>query len=134
MSIKASLLVAEEITFDPENRCHSVRNVLNGIAVTMFPTAMITDILIKFMFSDMNYNNTGSIHVYAPDGILIVNSPILEIRNYRSQVAVPGMEARVQMRYAVTEEGTYFYKLMVDQSVIAEYPLYVHLRGRQDGS
>jgi hypothetical protein len=127
MEIKANIIVGKEIKFDPYQGSHSINSVLNSLQVPLFPSAIITNVMIKMLLPTNDY--LGSVHmdVVAPDQIIVTSCAEIDIKNYRSAASIPGMDACIQLRFAVTEEGNYFYRLMAYDKVITEYPLFISL-------
>lgn len=124
----ANILVAEKIIYDHKTKRHSLNNVVNSIQVNMFPSVIITDVHLKFLLPSLEFNTTYKLVVYAPDHVVVFSSLIIEVKNYRLNCMMPGMDAAVNVKFAVTEEGTYRYCLLDENNnIISEYPLYVSL-------
>ncbi|WP_410770747.1 hypothetical protein [Fontibacillus sp. BL9] len=127
MSISASMLVADRINFDSFNYTHSIGRVLNRLEIPSFPNAVVTDVYLKIRLPNPAFMETAQILVYAPDQMLEVESPIIEIKNYRPYKEFPGMDASMNVRFAAVEEGSYIYRLVIGQNLIViDYPLYIH--------
>ncbi|WP_156159988.1 hypothetical protein [Paenibacillus sp. E194] len=128
MNTIANILVAEKINYDHKTKKHSLNNVVNSIQVNIFPSVIITDVHLKFLLPSSEFNTSYKLVVYAPDHVVVFSSLIIEVKNYRLNCMMPGMDAAVNVKFAVTEEGTYRYCLLDENNIIiSEYPLYISL-------
>ncbi|WP_405154880.1 hypothetical protein [Paenibacillus sp. FSL K6-0108] len=126
--IKVSLLVANEILFNNAIKRHSINDVLNLVEVPYIPCAVKTHVLVKILFPKRDFQEEGYMDIVAPDGLMELNTPIMKIMNFRPHPANPGMDASLQINFAVVEEGTYKYRFYVRHQLVAEYPLQVLLK------
>lgn len=126
-SVKASLLVASAGYYSHETGNHTMERVLNSVKVSYLPCAIKTFVLIKMLLPSSGYEEEGYLDVLAPDGVVDMNSSLIQIKNYRPQTMFPGMDASIEVNFPVVQEGNYIYKLYINGQVIAEYPLYVGL-------
>ncbi|WHX49612.1 hypothetical protein QNH46_02685 [Paenibacillus woosongensis] len=126
MEIKGCILVAEDIEFHPLRRSHSIKSVLNLVEVKLFPAAIVTDVLIKLILPKDFNSAEAVVEVHSPDKIVAFRSSFIDVKNFRPDGAVPGMEACLNSRFAAVEEGSYTYRLLIDEKVFYEYPLYIY--------
>lgn len=128
MELKGSLIIAEKMDYNPILKRHSISNILNSIEVPVLPSALITDVLVKFILPNTDYFEEAYVEVRAPDQEIVFKSNIIEIQNYRPLDVTPGMDANFNARFAVLEEGNYIYKLHAKEKLLFEYPLYVFIK------
>lgn len=129
IAMKAQLIAAEKIEFDAFRNQHSLANVLNSMTVPLFPAAVITDVLVKINFESRDYTTEAEFTVVSPEGKIVCSKSSLPIKNLRTEKEVPGIDLAFNARFPVVEKGNYYYKLVVNNQLLCEYPVYIYSKG-----
>ncbi|MDF2652638.1 MAG: hypothetical protein K0Q73_8443 [Paenibacillus sp.] len=126
--LRGELLVADKVTFDKEKKCFTAHHILNVVTVPLFPSAIITNLLVKLYVPSADSVHELDIEVKDGADELVFYESVGEVKNVRTNLQygmLPGIDTSVICRFPVTSQGTYTFKLYVDKQLLSTYPLYI---------
>jgi hypothetical protein len=125
MSTVGQIIVSDKVLFNSDNSTHSIENIRNSIYMKLFPSVVICEVLVKILnIEEKNYKI--SLLVKGNDkGFLLYKKFDYNGENKRTEEMVPGIDFSLPVRFAVPEQGNYFFDLYLDEELLAEYPLFV---------
>ncbi|MGW9128330.1 hypothetical protein ACWGPW_25475 [Paenibacillus chitinolyticus] len=129
-NLTGQLLVARTVEYDAENKTFSVTGTMNFYSVEVFPSVVITDVLIKILFPNYINEKDAYIEILDKQMNVITLFTLPKIINMRDEKMTPGLDTFINIRFPVTEEGEYIYRLRINGKKVFDYPLFIrHLKG-----
>ncbi|EFM10894.1 hypothetical protein PaecuDRAFT_2144 [Paenibacillus curdlanolyticus YK9] len=125
--MEASLIVCNEGEFLPEQGTHRLGAVMNQLSIPTVPHVIPLFTLAKLSYLSSSQQHFVQIIAYNGQGEVVTATEKRMVRNQRGTHQVPGIDISFNHRVVFCDPGIHNFKLLVDDEVVAQYPLTVQV-------
>lgn len=126
--VLGSILVAQKVVFDRDERFHSIQHVLNVVDVPCLPYVVSVDSLVRVWQITPDRTIQLQVGVSRENYQLAITAPRY-VKNARAEGTMSGVETRWPLNFMVSEEGSYVIESYVDGERVALQPLTIRMAG-----
>ncbi|ASA19468.1 hypothetical protein [Paenibacillus donghaensis] len=122
--VEGFILVARKVSFDYEEKNHSIDKILNAVSVDDIPSILVVDIWGKLKFEKCEQVESW-IEIQNPGGDNVLHTGQLKMSNVRDEGMHAGIDFSTSVRFLINAQGNYYFNLFAQNELLYSYPLFV---------